>query len=54
MDGLIKDCMTILSGGFVLCGIPETLSDAIRDSGVVATRRKTATYEIRSSTHSGY
>jgi len=31
---VIKDGMTIMSGGFGLCGIPETLSDALRDSGV--------------------
>ena len=30
---LVKDGMTIMSGGFGLCGIPETLILAIRDSG---------------------
>ena len=30
---LIKDGMTIMAGGFGLCGIPETLIEAIRDSG---------------------
>ena len=34
LQGLLKDGMMIMSGGFGLCGIPETLSDAIRDSGV--------------------
>jgi len=34
LDGILKDGMTIMSGGFGLCGIAETLSDAIRDSGV--------------------
>src|SRR5213592_4509792 len=34
LDGILKDGMMIMSGGFGLCGIPETLSDAIRDSGV--------------------
>ena len=34
LAGLIKDGMTIMSGGFGLCGIPETLILAIRDSGV--------------------
>jgi 3-oxoacid CoA-transferase subunit A len=34
LAGLLKDGMVIMSGGFGLCGIPETLSDAIRDSGV--------------------
>ena len=33
MAGLVKDGMTIMAGGFGLCGIPETLIDAIRDSG---------------------
>ena len=33
LAGLIKDGMTIMSGGFGLCGIPETLILAIRDSG---------------------
>ena len=34
LDGLLKDGMMIMSGGFGLCGIAEALSDAIRDSGV--------------------
>jgi 3-oxoacid CoA-transferase subunit A len=34
LAGLLKDGMTILSGGFGLCGIPETLIAAIRKSGV--------------------
>src|SRR6059058_1354242 len=34
LDGILKDGMMIMSGGFGLCGIPETLSDAIRDAGV--------------------
>jgi 3-oxoacid CoA-transferase subunit A len=34
LDGLLKDGMTIMAGGFGLCGIPETLIEAIRDSGV--------------------
>ena len=34
LDGILKDDMMIMSGGFGLCGIAETLSDAIRDSGV--------------------
>jgi len=34
LDGLLKDGMMIMSGGFGLCGIAETLSDALRDSGV--------------------
>jgi 3-oxoacid CoA-transferase subunit A len=31
---LLRDGMTVMSGGFGLCGIPETLILAIRDSGV--------------------
>src|SRR4026209_1975170 len=34
LDGVLKDGMMIMSGGFGLCGIAETLSDAIRDAGV--------------------
>jgi 3-oxoacid CoA-transferase subunit A len=34
LDGVLKDGMVIASGGFGLCGIPERLLDAIRDSGV--------------------
>lgn len=34
LDGLLRDGMTIMSGGFGLCGIPEALIAAIRDSGV--------------------
>ena len=34
LDGLLFDGMTIMAGGFGLCGIPETLIVALRDSGV--------------------
>src|SRR5258708_12036811 len=34
LDGILRDGMMIMSGGFGLCGIAETLSDAIRDPGV--------------------
>ena len=34
LEGLLFDGMTIMSGGFGLCGIPEILIAAIRDSGV--------------------
>jgi 3-oxoacid CoA-transferase subunit A len=34
LAGLLKDGMTIMAGGFGLCGIPETLIQAIRESGV--------------------
>jgi 3-oxoacid CoA-transferase subunit A len=34
LAGLLKDGMLIMAGGFGLCGIPEVLILAIRDSGV--------------------
>lgn len=34
LDGLLFDGMIIMSGGFGLCGIPENLILALRDSGV--------------------
>jgi len=34
LAGLLSDGMMIMAGGFGLCGIPETLIRAIRDSGV--------------------
>jgi 3-oxoacid CoA-transferase subunit A len=34
LSGLLRDDMTILSGGFGLCGIPELLIEEIRQSGV--------------------
>ena len=34
LAGLLQDGMTIMAGGFGLCGIPATLIHAIRDSGV--------------------
>ena len=33
LDGLLFDGMTIMAGGFGLCGIPENLIAALRDSG---------------------
>ncbi|MEL6379726.1 MAG: CoA transferase subunit A [Pseudomonadota bacterium] len=33
LDGLTRDGMTVMSGGFGLCGIAETLIIALRDSG---------------------
>ena len=33
MSGLCKDGVTVMSGGFGLCGIPENLIAAMRDSG---------------------
>jgi 3-oxoacid CoA-transferase subunit A len=34
LDGVLFDGMTIMAGGFGLCGIPEHLIVALRDSGV--------------------
>lgn len=34
LDGLLFDGMTIVAGGFGLCGIPENLIEALRDSNV--------------------
>ena len=34
LAGVLHDGMTIMSGGFGLCGIPSVLIEAIRDSGV--------------------
>src|SRR4030095_10639469 len=33
LAGLLHDGMTVMSGGFGLCGIPENLILALRDSG---------------------
>jgi 3-oxoacid CoA-transferase subunit A len=34
LAGVLKDGMTIMSGGFGLCGIPETLIEAVKLTGV--------------------
>ena len=34
LAGQVRDGMTIMSGGFGLCGIPSSLIEALRDSGV--------------------
>ncbi|MGE0422800.1 MAG: CoA transferase subunit A [Reyranellaceae bacterium] len=34
LDGLLRDGITVLAGGFGLCGIPEKLIAAIKESGV--------------------
>ena len=34
LAGVLEDHMTIMSGGFGLCGIPETLIEAVRKTGV--------------------
>jgi 3-oxoacid CoA-transferase subunit A len=34
LEGVLRDGMTIMSGGFGLCGIPEILIEALRDSRV--------------------
>lgn len=35
LDGLLRNNMLIASGGFGLCGVPERLLDAVRDSGAI-------------------
>jgi 3-oxoacid CoA-transferase subunit A len=34
LEGIVRDGQTLAVGGFGLCGIPEALIDALRDSGV--------------------
>jgi len=34
LAGLLRDGMTVMSGGFGLCGIPEALIAAVRSAGV--------------------
>ena len=34
LEGVVRDGLTVMSGGFGLCGIPENLILALRDSGV--------------------
>ena len=34
LEGVVSDGMTLAVGGFGLCGIPEALITALRDSGV--------------------
>jgi 3-oxoacid CoA-transferase subunit A len=34
LSGVLRDGITIMSGGFGLCGIPSALIEAVRDSGV--------------------
>ena len=34
LEGVVKDGMTLMCGGFGLCGIPEKLIAALHDSGV--------------------
>src|ERR1041385_2869970 len=34
LEGIVKDGMMIAAAGFGLCGMPETLIKALRDSGV--------------------
>jgi 3-oxoacid CoA-transferase subunit A len=34
LEGIVKDGMMVMCGGFGLCGMPATLIEALRDSGV--------------------
>ena len=36
LDGLLNDGLTLLCCGFGLCGVPQSLVRALRDSGVKA------------------
>ena len=36
LDGLLNDGLTLMVGGFGLCGVPQSLVRALRDSGVKA------------------
>ncbi|MGH8597700.1 MAG: CoA-transferase, partial [Gammaproteobacteria bacterium] len=33
LEGLTFDSMTVMAGGFGLCGVPENLIVALKDSG---------------------
>ena len=35
---VLKDGMTIMAGGFGLCGMPQVLIEAVRDTGVKGPR----------------
>ena len=35
LAGLVKDGMTVLAGGFGLCGVPSSLIQALRDTGAM-------------------
>src|SRR3569832_1523937 len=34
LAGIVKDGMMVMAGGFGLCGMPQTLIEALRDTGV--------------------
>ena len=40
LAGVVKDGMTLMSGGFGLCGIPEALIEAVRKTGVEGPDRR--------------
>ena len=42
LEGLCKPGMTVAVGGFGLCGIPEQLIIALRDTGVTCASTRTA------------
>ncbi len=52
LAGLLRDGMTIMAGGFGLCGIPDVLIDAVRERVVGAgIEEACAELGLRSSSH---
>ena len=48
LQGILADGQMLAVGGFGLCGIPEALIDAVRDSGVKNLRSEEHTSELQS------
>ena len=49
----IADCMTIIAGGFGLCGIPENLIAALREHGARFVTMEDAALAFRDRENSG-
>jgi len=45
--GLVKDDTLMMGGGFGLCGVPETLIDAVRQTGVKGRRLEPEIRDLR-------
>ncbi|CAH2790900.1 MAG: Succinyl-CoA:3-ketoacid-coenzyme A transferase subunit A (EC [uncultured Caballeronia sp.] len=54
LDGIVKDGQTFAVGGFGLCGIPEALIAALRDTGVCRASRASATTRVSTASDSGF